>query len=187
MAGGRDFSEDRVVKYGLGIAVVVGVVAGLVLRNWALGAVAGVVAGLALAWALRSYLGSTALDGTDRGQRKLIGRALRRGEAVTDPALAPQLIATGEAVLGIRKVSPKAMWTFTWCVLGLGVLVLAGWLAKVDGAAQYTFLGFVMAGGGLVLVVTGPLAERNRRMIRQSIRRTRDSQEPLEPGDSSGS
>jgi hypothetical protein len=186
MAGGRDFSEDRVVKYGLGIAVVVGVVVGLVLRNWALGAVGGVVAGLALAWALRSYLGSTALDGVDRGQRKLIGRALRRGEAVTDPALAPQLIATGEAVLGIRKVSPKTMWTFTWCVFGLGALILFGWLAKVDGATQYAPFGFILAGGGVALLVTVPLAERSRRKIRQAIQRTRDSQKPLESDDPSG-
>jgi hypothetical protein len=83
-------------------------------------------------------------------------------------------------------MAPKAMRTFTWCVFGLGVLILTGWLAKVDGGATYAPIGFILVGGGVALFVTVPLAERSRGKIRQAIQRTRDSHQPLAPEDSSG-
>ncbi|GAB3880056.1 hypothetical protein GCM10029964_033530 [Kibdelosporangium lantanae] len=94
---------------------------------------------------------------------------------MTDPALAPRLIATGDALLGVRRMQPKTMRTFTWCVLALGLIVVAGWLAKVEGAEQYAPFGFVLVAGAVALFVTVPLAERSRRRIRQSIERTRSS------------
>jgi hypothetical protein len=180
MAGGHKISEDRVVTYSLAIGLAAGAVCGVIMRSVALGGVIAVVVGLLVGLGMRGILGTTALQGLDRRQRKQVATALRRGEAVADPELAPRLVAYGSAVLSTPG-QPKTVWTFAWIAFGLGGLVLAGWLLKVEGGEKYMPFGFILVGAAVALFVTAPLAARSRRMIAQAIQANEQPPEPSGP------
>ena len=125
--------------------------------RWAAGAVVGGVvagAGFGTVMAVSRYAGGLfairELSELPPSDRVAVLRAVRRGEPVSDPRLAPSVLALAKSVMALvlRQQAPLWRWMiFAFAALGLVVAVAktsAGpvWQAVFFWAATVMFLGF---------------------------------------------
>ncbi|WP_367128510.1 hypothetical protein [Saccharothrix sp. HUAS TT1] len=162
-------SRVKVVLLGLLVGGVFGLGQGLLRGNAWVGLVMGVVFGVVMALTMRRVWGSTALRGLDRGQRRTISRAMRRGEPVEDPRLARPLVDQVDAVLAM----PYPVWTMRVVfilmgLLGLAVVVLDLRSGQVGSGVLLVVLSLVM------LFVVMPLSQRQRERFAVSQQATRE-------------
>ncbi|MEU4746838.1 hypothetical protein AB0G02_41165, partial [Actinosynnema sp. NPDC023658] len=163
-------SHVKVALTGLLAGGLFGVSQGLLHGNLWLGLGMGVLFGGGMALLMRRVWGSTALKGLDRGQRRAVSRAMRRGEPVDDPRLARPLVDQVDAVLAMPY--PATVLRVVFVLLGLfGLLVIV--LDSLDE-------GRLEIGGGAMLVVVSllmlsivPLGLRQRERFRRSQDATR--------------
>ncbi|MEV0682131.1 hypothetical protein AB0I60_36985 [Actinosynnema sp. NPDC050436] len=165
-------SYGKVLLVGLLAGVIFGVAQGLLRDNVWVGLAMGTVFGLVMAIMMRKTVGSTALRGLDRGQRRTISRALRRGVPVEDERLARPLVKQADAVLAMPY--PDTVLRVVFIILGL-----LGLLVEVLGFLDEGVSGL---GGGallilfslLLLLVILPLGHRQRDRVRRSRNATRE-------------
>ncbi|QQQ79986.1 hypothetical protein IOD16_17285 [Saccharothrix sp. 6-C] len=165
-------SYGKVVLGGLLAGAVLGVSQGLLHDNVWVGLVMGVLGGTVLAAGLRRSLGSTALRGLDRGRRRAVSRAMRRGEPVEDPRLARPLVDQVDAVLATPfPVKTMRVVFALLCLLGLVVMVLG---FADEGAAGLLGGSPLVVISLLMVFVVLPLGQRQRERIRRSQEATRE-------------
>ncbi|MCE6998225.1 hypothetical protein LZG04_26005 [Saccharothrix sp. S26] len=138
-------SYGKVVLLGLFAGGVFGVSQGLLHDSVWYGLIMGVLCGGAMAVVMRRVLGSTALRGLDRGQRRAVSRAMRRGEPVEDPRLARPLVDQADAVLSMPYPAKSLR-------VGAAVVGAFGLVTMVVGFRSEGPAG--LGGGALLLVLS---------------------------------
>ncbi|XVS67978.1 hypothetical protein ACQPYE_18610 [Actinosynnema sp. CA-299493] len=165
-------SYGKVILVGLLAGAVFGVSQGLVRDNAWVGLVMGVLFGAVMVLVFRRALGSTALRGLDRGQRRTLSRAMRRGEPVEDPRLARPLVDQADAVLAMPFPVKTMRVVFALLAL-LGAVVMVLGFADEGAAGLLGGLPLVIISLLLVFVVI-PLGQRQRERVRRSREATRE-------------
>lgn len=156
----------KVVLVGLLAGGVFGVSQARLHDNPWLGLVMGLLFGGAMAMVMRRTLGSTALRGLDRGQRRTVSRALRRGEPVEDSRLARPLVEQSDVVLATPFPVKSMRVVFVLLgLLGLLVMVLGAGRAGVTGLPSGLLL---LALALLLLFVVIPMGLRQRERVLRS-------------------
>lgn len=176
----RRISHVKVVLFGVLGGAVFGVSQGLLRMNPWVALAGGLVFGLVMALTFRRALGSTALRGLGRPERRAVSRAMRRGEAVEDPRVARPLVDQADVVLAMPY--PVKAMRVGFVLLGLlGVLVsVVGFLDEgVAGAANGVL---PVALSLLLLFVVLPLGERQRERVWRSRELTRERHQLSEAG-----
>ena len=168
----QQIAWGKVVLAGVLAGGVFGVTQGLLRDNLWLGLALGAVFGVTMALVMRRTLGSTALRGLDRRQRRTVSRAMRRGGTVEDARLARPLVEQADVVLATPY--PVKSMRVLFVVLGLfGLLLMV--LGSLDG-------GVAGLGSGVLLVILSallvfvviPAGRRQRERIRRSQELTRE-------------
>ncbi|MEU4768560.1 hypothetical protein AB0H12_35470 [Actinosynnema sp. NPDC023794] len=159
----------RVVLGGLLAGGVLGVSQGLLHDNPWVGVAMGLLFGGTMAVVMRRTLGSTALHGLDRSQRRTVSRALRRGEPVEDSRLARPLIEQSDVVLA----TPFPVKSMRVVFVLLGLLGLLGLLVMVLGAGRAGVTGLpsgllLLVLALLLLFVVIPVGRRQRERVLRS-------------------
>jgi hypothetical protein len=124
---------------------VAGVIAG--------GVVAGAVFGTVMAFALPRTLGVGRLFELPRADGIAVGRAVGRGEPVSDPRLAPSVLAHAQAVMDSARRQQTQPWRWLlFALAALGLVQAVGrtitgpvWLAVFSWATAAMFLTLGLA------------------------------------------
>ena len=153
-------SYKQVVLQGVVSGAVFGGALGWMRQNLWVGLLSGAAFGLVMAVVLRKQWGSKAFRGLDRGQRRTVRRAMRRGEAVDDPRLARPLLEAVDGVLGTPF--PVVLYRVVYALPGALALFLValnvpddGWSAVVSGLPLLLI-------SGVLLFVLLPIVRRQR-------------------------
>jgi hypothetical protein len=167
-------SLGRVAGMGLLSAALFGFFTGLIADSWWVGVLGGVFYGVCMTFAMRHSWGSTALTGLKFAQRRRVTQALRRGEPMHDPQLAPALVKHGKALLA-TPFRPKAARIAFAVVLVLGVA--ASVLGFIDEGAAGLVSGLLLIVIALVMIfVVVPWNARTRERIARSVEATEHRQ-----------
>ncbi|MEU5695270.1 hypothetical protein [Actinosynnema sp. NPDC020468] len=156
----------RVVVFGVLAGGLFGVGQALLHHDVWVGLVTGPGFGLVFAFALRRVAGSTALRGLDFRRRRAVSRALRRGVAVEDAALARPLVDQADSVLAVPY--PVRTTRAVFAALGLLGLLIAvlGYLDR--GVSGLWGAVPLVALSAVLVVVVLPLGVRQRERVRRS-------------------
>lgn len=164
-------SVGKVVLLGLLAGGLFGVVQGLLRDNGWVGLGTGVFFGLGMAVVMRRLWGSTAMRGLSRQQRRVVSRAIRRGEPVEDPQLARPLVDQADAVLATpHPVQASRVLMALFGLFGLLVVVVEfrdGGVAAVGSGVLLVVFSLVM------LFVVIPWSGRQRERCGQAREATR--------------
>jgi hypothetical protein len=150
---------SQVVVVGLLSGAVYGVLQGLGDRSISKGTISGLIFGAVMAVAHYATLRTNAhLAGLRPREQRMVSAAVRRGEAVTDPALA------GHAVHLARNVQclpggQRLGRLLAWGLLAASVveLSLSVWSGSIPGVVAGTFSCVVW----VIILVLGPRLERH--------------------------
>lgn len=155
----------RVIGLGVLSGVLFGAVMGWLNNDVWAGLAGGATYGVFMAVVMRHQWGSTALAGLDRGQRRHVTRAMRRGEAVDDPKLARPLVESANATLAMPFPLRTLRVVFALLiVLGVAVAILD----VVNGRAPAATSVLLALFGAVFLFVVTPWNVRQRDRAAQS-------------------
>jgi hypothetical protein len=161
------------VLSGLVVAVVTGVVFGLLRDDFWSGVVTGVLYGIALPLVMRMGNRSTAMDDLTLQQRRAVMRKLRHGEGTDDPELAPALIEQGTEILA-TPFTPKVTGIAAGVLFAFGATATVLAIAKVGGLGLALGLPLIIISLGLVYMIVA-LSERRRGLVVQAVDATKGS------------
>ena len=161
-------SAGLALVFGALVGVVYGLLRGSVWSGLTYGAIFGIGFAVLLAVGQRS----SAMNGLTARQRRQVREAIRTGEGVSDPDLAPALIEEGRTLLA-TPLTPRNAG------IAAGMFFAFGVGAAVLGIATYGWSGLVV-GGFLILCGVALLAqvftvtERRRSLAAQAVQATEE-------------